>query len=454
MSTRSADPDSDELLQNGSVKESNRATENQVVKPKQARKAVAVGAIGNVLEWFDFGVYGYFAPYIGKLFFPRTDPLTSLMSAFAVFAVGALSRPLGAVVFGWIGDREGRRKSLTATVSLMAGATFLIGVLPTYSQIGLLAPALLIVARLLQGLSCGGEWGGSASFMVEYAAPNQRGIVGSFQQVSTGAGFFLGSLFGLIVTSTMTEGTILNWAWRLPFLSGIVLGAVAVYMRSQLEDTPQFRALKQHGQRSLAPVSEALRTQWAGIIVAFGYNIIQSVGYSTMLTFMPSFTSEVLKLPPDQAYLSNSLQLLVFVLLLPMMGALSDRIGRKPMLLAAPLFLILATYPIFRFIIRGGLATLIFCQLIFGVVLAAYCGPAVAATAELFPTKLRYTSVSIGFNLAVALIGMTSPMISTRLISVLNTPIAPGYVIIGASAISLVSVAFGCKETAFEPLKP
>src|SRR4029453_7696981 len=155
-------------------------------------------------------------------------------------------------------------------------ATFMVGVLPTYTEIGMLAPTLLIVARLLQGLFSGGEWGGSAAFMVEYAAPNRRGLIGSFQQVSTGAGFFLGSLCGLIVTSTVSETTILNWAWRLPFLSGILLGIVGLYMRSQLQDTPQFRVLKQDGKRSVSPVREALRTQWAGIIVAFGYNVIQS----------------------------------------------------------------------------------------------------------------------------------------------------------------------------------
>jgi MHS family proline/betaine transporter-like MFS transporter len=425
----------------------------EVAKPRESAKAVTVGTIGNVLEWFDFGIYGYFAPFIGKLFFPGRDPSASMFSAFAVLAVGALSRPLGAVVFGRIGDREGRRTSLTATVLLMAGSTFMIGILPTYAQIGVLAPALLIVARLLQGLSSGGEWGGSAAFMVEYAPADHRGFIGSFQQVSTGAGFFLGSLFGLIVTSTMSERTILIWAWRLPFLSGVLLGAVGIYMRLKLEDTPEFRALRQSGERSKSPLLESLRTQWAGIIVAFGYNVIQSVGYFTMLTFMPSFTSEVLKLPPPQAYLSNSIQLLVFVLLLPVMGALSDRIGRRPMLLAAPLILMLATYSLFQLIIHGGLLTIIFCQVVFGIVLAAYCGPAVAATVELFPTKLRYTSTSIGFNLAVAMMGMTSPMISTRLISALKTPAAPGYVIIGASAITFVSVLFGCKETAWEPLK-
>ena len=433
--------------------ESGGVAESEVVKPRGSTKAVVAGTIGNVLEWFDFGIYGYFAPFIGRLFFPRSDPLASLFSAFTVLAVGALSRPLGAVVFGWIGDREGRRASLMATVLLMAGATFMIGILPTYAQIGVLAPASLIVARLLQGLSSGGEWGGSAAFMVEYAPENRRGFIGSFQQVSTGAGFFLGSLFGLAVTSTMSPQTILDWGWRLPFLSGILLGTIGLYMRLQLEDTPKFKALRQRGETSRSPLMDSLRTQYAGIIVAFGYNVIQSVGYFTMLTFMPSFASEVLKLPPDRAFLSNSIQILVFVLSLPVMGAFSDRIGRKPMMLGATLVLMLATYPLFQLIIKGRLFTIILCQLVFGIVLAAYCGPAVAATVELFPTRLRYTSTSIGFNLAVALLGMTSPMISTRLISVLKTPAAPGYVIIIASAISFVAVLFGCKEPAWDPLK-
>ena len=427
--------------------------ESEVVQPSESTKAVVACTIGNVLEWFDFGVYGYFAPFIGRLFFPRADPLASMFSAFAVLAVGALSRPLGAVVFGWIGDRDGRRASLMATVLLMSGATFAIGILPTYAQMGVLAPAALILARLVQGLSSGGEWGGSAAFMVEYAPENRRGFVGSFQQVSTGAGFFLGSLFGLAVTSAMSPQAILDWGWRLPFLSGIVLGAVGLYMRLQLEDTPKFKALRRRGERSTSPLMDSLQTQWVGIMVAFGYNVVQSVGYFTLMTFMPSFTSEVLKLPPDRAFLSSSIEVLVFVLSLPLMGAFSDRIGRKPMLLAATAILMLATYPLFQLIIRGNLLTIVLCQVVFAIVLAAYCGPAVAATIELFPTRLRYTSVSIGFNLAVALAGMTSPMLSTRLISALKTPAAPGYVIIAASAISFVAVLFGCKESAWEPLK-
>ena len=416
-------------------------------------KAVATGTVGNVLEWFDFAIYGYFAPFIGKLFFPRSDALASMFSAFAVLAVGALLRPVGAVVFGWIGDQQGRKASLTATVLLMAGATFLIGVLPTYASIGALAPALLIVARLLQGVSSGGEWGGSAAFMVEYAAENRRGLVGSFQQVSTGAGFFLGSLFGLGLTTAMSTETILAWAWRLPFLSGILLGVVGIYMRLAVEDTPQFNSLRQRGETSASPFLESLRTQWQGICVAFGYNVIQTVGYFTMLTFMPAFISEVLNLPPERAFLSNSLQLLIFILSLPLMGALSDKFGRKPMMLVSTAFLILVTFPLFRLIVAGSLLTIVLCQLILGLGLAAYCGPAVAATVELFPTRLRYSSASIGFNLAAALLGMTSPMISTRLISVLRTPVAPSFVIIAASAISFITVLFGCKETAWKPLR-
>ena len=433
--------------------ESDSIAGREIVKLPESARAVIAGTVGNVLEWFDFAVYGYIAPVIGRLFFPRGDALAAMFSAFAVLAVAAISRPVGAVLFGWIGDRQGRRASLTGTVLLMAGATFLIGILPTYASIGVLAPGLLIGARLLQGLSSGGEWGGSAAFMVEYASENRRGLVGSFQQVSTGTGFFLGSLFGLSLASTMSAQTIFAWGWRVPFLSGIVLGAVGLYMRLQLEDTPKFKSVKERGETSLSPFMESVRTQWRSILIACGYNVIQTVGYFTMLTFMPAFVSEVLKLPAERAFLSNSIQILVFVLSLPLMGALSDRLGRKPVMLGASGFLILCTFPLFQFIIKGSLPTIVVCQLIFGIALAAYCGPAVAATVELFPTRLRYTSVSIGFNLAAALVGMTSPMISTRLISVLKTPVAPSYVIIAASLISFLTVLFGCKETAWEPLK-
>jgi len=405
------------------------------------------------LEWFDFSVYGYFAPFLGTLFFPSADPMASMLAAFAALAVGALLRPLGAVIFGWIGDRRGRRTSLMITVLVMAGATFAIGILPTYARIGVLAPVLLIACRLLQGMSAGGEWAGSAAFTVEYAAENRRGFIGSFQQVSCGIGFLLGSVFGWVVTSNMSSQTILEWGWRLPFLSGILLGIVGIYMRLKLRDTPKFRAIKDRGEASKSPLLESLRTQWRGILVVLGFNAIQAVGYWTMLVFMPSFTSRVLKLPASEALGANCIGGLAFVASLPLMGALSDRIGRKPMLIAAPAIFIVITYPLFNLIVGGGLTTLILCQIVLGLVLAAYNGPAVAATIEIFPTRLRYTSVSIGFNLAVVIFGMSSPMISTYLIRTFNTPIAPGYVIIGAAAVTLATVLFGFRETAREPLR-
>ncbi len=211
----------------------------------QRRRAVVAGVIGNLLEWYDFAVYGFFVPVISQLFFPASTPLASLLLTFGVFGVGFVARPVGSVLFGIYGDRHGRKRALSAVVMLMAVATLAVGLLPTYDSVGLLAPVLMVVARLAQGLSGGGEWGGSAAYLVEFAPEGRRGLTGSWQQVSVGAGFLLGSAVATALNALLTHEQLVAWGWRLPFLGGVGLAAVGAYIRLQLDDTPKFAQLEE-----------------------------------------------------------------------------------------------------------------------------------------------------------------------------------------------------------------
>ena len=212
----------------------------------RSRAAILAGVIGNALEWYDFAVYGYFVSTISKLFFPGTDPIASLLATYAVFGVGFVMRPVGSILFGIYGDRYGRRKALSAVIFLMAFSTLAIGLLPTYGEVGVLAPILLVAARLLQGLSAGGEWGGSTAYIVEYAPEGRRGFIGSWQQFSVGSGFLLGSLSGTVLSFALSPDALTTWGWRVPFLLGIVVGAVGAYLRWRLPDTPKYVEIEEH----------------------------------------------------------------------------------------------------------------------------------------------------------------------------------------------------------------
>lgn len=418
----------------------------------EARKAVTAGAIGNFVEWYDFAVYGFFATAIAAQFFPSDDPVASLLATFAVFAVAFFMRPLGAFVFGHYGDRLGRRGALATAVILMGVSTMLIGVLPGYGQIGVFAPVLLVFARLLQGFSAGGEWGGAASFMVEYAPSGSRGLYGSWQQFSIVAGLLTGSAMGGLLGLILSEGALNTWGWRIPFIFGALLGVVGLYLRLRLEDTPEFKKIEAKQEVESAPIKQSFTTHRGAALTAIGFTMAWTVSYYILLTYMPTYVSSTLGLPLSQALISNAIGLVVLMALIPFTGKLSDRIGRKPLLIAFSALIAVLTYPLFLLIGTKTLALIILGQVLFGVIIALFSGPGPAALVEMFPTNVRYSALGISYNLAVAVFGGTAPFIATFLISRTGSNLSPTFYLIAAAVITLIVVST-MKETSRDPLR-
>jgi MHS family proline/betaine transporter-like MFS transporter len=400
---------------------------------------ITAGAIGTVIEWYDFAVYAYFASFLGKNFFPSAIPLRSLLLSFAVFGVGFFMRPIGGFVFGHYGDRAGRRNALAATVILMGVSTFLVGVLPTYTQVGVMAPILLVCLRLLQGFSAGGEWAGAAAFMVEYAPPSRRGFIGSWQQVSVGGGFLLGSAIATLLTSVMSPEALTSWGWRIPFWSGLIMTAVGLYLRLAVEETPRFRALQQAGQIAGAPIVEAFARYRGGLLKAIGFTLSGTVAYYVFLAYFPTYVSSVLRLPLRDASSINTLGLVLFLVLVPFLGILSDAVGRKPLLYAHGALAAVLAYPLFLWMESRTFVVILIAQVLGVFIQALFSGAAPAAYVEMFPTRIRYTAISVPYNLAVAAFGGTAPFIATYLVSTTGNHLSFTLYLIGAGIVSFLT---------------
>jgi MHS family proline/betaine transporter-like MFS transporter len=417
-------------------------------RPHQAdsNKAVFAAVIGNVLEWYDFAVYAFVAGTIARQFFPQTDDVTALLSTFLAYGLGFVARPLGGIVIGRIGDTHGRKTALMITIFLMAAGTVMIGVLPTYASIGLAAPLLLVFARLMQGFSAGGEWGGSTAFIVEWAPKGRRGWFGSFQQTSVVAGLLLGSGVAALLNTLLAQEQMSDWGWRVPFLLGGILGPVGLYMRRTMKETPAYVSAVQEA----APATKngpglALR--------AFGFTIVWTVCFYVLLNYMPTYTQKYLNLSPSAALWANTIGLLVLLACIPVMGRLSDRLGRKPLLLACCLAFVLLPYPVFTYLLSGiGYGELIAVQVLFAVLISMFSGPGPAAIAEIFPTRTRSTWMTSGYALAVAIFGGFAPFISVWLIDHFQSPTAHVWYLVAAAVASLL-VILSMRETAHEDLR-
>jgi MFS transporter, MHS family, proline/betaine transporter len=425
------------------------ATVTNAVVRQTSRQAVSAAVIGNVLEWYDFAVYGFLASIIGKTFFPSGDDVSQLLAAFAVYGVGFLARPIGGIVIGRIGDTRGRKTALILTIMLMAAGTVLIGLIPGYASIGIAGPLLVLIARLMQGFSAGGEWGGSTAFIVEWAEEGERGFLGSFQQCSVSAGLLLGSGVAALVATLLEPATMEAWGWRVPFLLGALLGPVGIYMRRNIDETPAYEKAM---RTPAAAADDDVAPFWLAAR-AFGFTILWTVAFYIFLNYMPTFIKTYAKVSSAAALWSNTIGLLVLVVAIPIMGRLSDRIGRKPLLLACCICFIVLPYPAFTLYLSAPpLGIIIVVQVVFGLIIAMFSGAGPAAISEIFPTRIRSTWMTTGYALSVAIFGGFAPYIATWLIATTGSPISPVYYVIAAAVVSTIVIA-RLKETAHEPLR-
>lgn len=419
-----------------------------VVTSAQPMRAVWAAIVGNVLEWFDFATYAFLATSISKSMFPPGDEFVAMLGTFGAYGLGFASRPLGAIVFGWLGDRKGRKWTLSLVMPLMALGTVLMALIPSYASIGILAPILLVLARLLQGFSVGGELGNAIAFLVEWAPEGKRGLYGSFQQCSTIGGSLLGSGAAALMSTWTSPQNMVDWGWRVPFIVGaLVIGPIGWYIRRKSEESPLFKAATHDATDALnarSPLPMALQ--------ACGLVMVWTVSLYVILNYLPSFVQKYVGLSASASLWWNTGGLLLMTLAIPFWGALSDRIGRKPLILLGCVAFIVLPYPLFAWMLATKSVLLVaIIQLGSGILIGIFSGVAPAALSEIFPTRMRTTWMSIGYGIANAIFGGFAPFIAIWLIRATGSPLSPAFYVIVAAIMSTITV-LTLKETAHAPL--
>ena len=415
--------------------------------PKNASstKLVAAGIAGNLLEWFDFAVYGFFAVTIGKTFFPKEDPVAQVIAAFGVFAVGFLMRPIGGILLGHVGDKHGRHMAMLISVAAMALPTFLVGVLPGYDVLGLAAPILLLLLRMIQGLSVGGEYTTSIIYMIEHSDPRKRGFIGSFAVSGAVGGMLLGSGFGALLASLLSESALEQWGWRIPFLAGLVIGLAGIYLRKEpvaqgaLMDKPSnplMNALKNH---------RGIMAQVAGI------SMVNAVVFYLAFVYLVSWMETIDGMAPETALRINTVSLLVLLPVMLFGGWLSDRIGGKRVLVISAIAVVVSAWPFFWLLHHQASGMVYAGQLGFSLVIGMYLGAQPAFMVDVIPAEVRCTAAGSGYNITLGVAGGLSPMFATWLVHRTHDDLSPSYMIIAAGLISLCTL-FTIKQTA--PHKP
>lgn len=404
-------------------------------------RAIAASAIGNAAEWFDYGIYAYGVTYISTALFPG-DVGEAVLFALATFAISFLVRPLGGVFWGSLGDRLGRKSVLALTILLMSGATLSVGLIPSYDSIGFWAPLILIVLRMIQGFSTGGEYGGAATFMAEYAPDESRGFYGSFLELGTLAGFSLGALLMLTFSLLLGDEVMHSWGWRIPFLIAAPMGLIGMYLRSRMEDTPVFRAHEASSEMKPSPGPGALmRRHWRPMLVVGGAVVALNVVNYTLLSYMPTYLQRRIGLSSDEALAVPLVGMLSMALFLPLAGHLSDRVGRRPMWRFSLIGLLLLVTPLYM-LMGTGLIGACVGFILLGLLYVPQLATISATFPAMFPTSVRFAGFANAYNISTSIFGGTAPVVSSFLITLTGNELMPAFYMMGTCLVGLVALHF------------
>lgn len=401
------------------------------------------GFSGNVLEWYDFTVYGFFATVIGAQFFPEEDKVVQLISAFGIFAAGYMMRPIGGIIFGHIGDRQGRKKALFYSILLMAIPTTLIGFLPTYESIGWYSALLLVVLRLFQGLSVGGEFTGSISFLVEKAPKGNRGFYGSWSTFGVFGGMLLGSGLATIITSLLTKEQLHDFGWRIPFLFGSLIGVFGLFLRKGMGDDQHFEKMKEQNKIEKSPLNEFWTNYKLPALKIMLLSWSFGVSVYLIFIFLPSYLHTFIGVKLDEALSTHTIAIIVLMLMIPYFGYLNDRFGRKLILLISLVGFVVFSYPLFALMYENTFKAILVAMLVFSFLEAMFQSVMPALMTEMFPTRIRYTGLSISYNFSMAIFGGTAPLVCTWLIKVSGGNVwMPVYYLVATCIIAIITLFF------------
>ncbi len=428
-----------------------------IVDKQMLKRAVGAAALGNAMEWFDFGVYSFLAVTIGKVFFPGGSPAVQLIATFGAFAAAFLVRPLGGMVFGPLGDRIGRQKVLAFTMIMMAAGTFCIGLIPGYDRLGIAAPLLLLLARLVQGFSTGGEYGGAATFIAEYSTDKRRGFMGSWLEFGTLSGYLLGAILVTGMTALLTQEQLLSWGWRVPFFIAGPLGLFGLYIRLKLEETPAFQKHmeKQEALEHDKPqpgLREMLSRYRIPMLKCIGLVLLFNVSNYMLTSYMPSYLTSVLGMSELSGLMLVMVVMFIMMPLTLASGYWNDRLGRRPVIMCGAVGLIVLAIPALWLIGSGSLPAIFLGLVILGVLHTCFSGTMPATLPALFTTEVRYSALAIGFNLSVSLFGGTTPLLTSWLVEKTGNVMIPAWYLMGAGVIGVIT-AFFMRETARKPLR-
>jgi MHS family proline/betaine transporter-like MFS transporter len=407
----------------------------------QMNKVVASTMIGNGLEWYDYALYGTFTALISKHFFPAGDDAVALIATFGIFAIGFLMRPLGAMFFGRIGDKFGRKNALALSILLMAFPTACIGLLPTYQVIGIWAPILLTVIRLVQGIAVGGEFGGSIVYLVEHASSKNRNFIGSLSMLSMLVGLLTGALMATALAEFMSEAAFDSYGWRIPFILGFFIGIVGLYIRSKLDESPMFLEAQDAGHISEAPIKDALQQNYKEILLGIGAYLAVTIPFYIQTVFMPSFMVKFLHFPTADALLLFTISLITMMIVAPVSAMLADKKDRELLLKGILIVYVLFALPYIALLDYKTFTFALCSQIVFSIILGAYIAPIPTLVVELFPTKTRYTGMSLACNLAAALFGGTAPIVVTKMLTLTDSHQPIAYYIMFAAIASFVCIS-------------